>query len=117
MTPIQLVLIIVVVLIFIRTIIKLKKKELNTLSFVLWSLFWFCVIGVVIYPNTTVFIANMLGVGRGADVVLYFAIALLFYLVFHVFIKLYKIERDITVITRTIALSEKIKNKTNDIKS
>ncbi len=111
--PIQLILVIIASFVFIRTLIRWKKKELDTVSFVLWSLFWFGVIAVVLYPRTASFMANILGVGRGADVIIYFAVALLFYLIFRIFIKLYKIEKDITTIVRSIALAEKQKDKTD----
>jgi len=111
LTPIQLILVIITILIIARTIFKWKKKELDTVNLVLWLFFWFCVIVAVLYPPVTTVVANFLGVGRGADAVIYFAFALLFYLIFRVSIRLYKIERDITKIVSRISLGEKRKDE------
>jgi hypothetical protein len=57
------------------------------------------------FDNITTQIANLVGVGRGADLLMYFwvvatlAILLLFYL------KMVQLQRKITILTRQIALS------------
>lgn len=84
-----------------------KRKEglLGPKGIIFWIFFWFAVIIVVSWPNSVAKIADFFGIGRGADIVLYISIAVLFYIVFKLHIKLESIGRDITKITREVALS------------
>jgi hypothetical protein len=59
---------------------------------------------VVLRPETATFLARSLGVGRGADVVIYLSVAALFYLQFRLFGRLEDHERQITALTRELAL-------------
>jgi hypothetical protein len=55
-------------------------------------------------PESTSYLANILGVGRGADLIIYLSVIVIFYLLFRVFIRLNKIDSEITKITRKDAL-------------
>ena len=89
---------------------KYKRKEITAREFIFWLSFWALVLTAVIYPKSTDEIAKIVGVGRGADLLVYISIFVLFFVIFKIFVKLEKIERDITKIIRKIALDEK-KNK------
>lgn len=69
-----------------------------------WIIFWVLGIIVVVLPESINRLADLLGVGRGADVILYLAIILLFFLVFKLFTRLVKIEKSIVKIVRALAL-------------
>lgn len=58
------------------------------------------------YPNTASFIANIVGIGRGADLVVYLAIVLLFVLVFQLHVSHVRLERELTKIVREDALKD-----------
>lgn len=61
-------------------------------------------VGAVIYPEATTWIANRLGVGRGVDLAFYVAFLLLFFLA-SVFYSRYKeLQRSMTIIVREIAI-------------
>ena len=83
----------------IISLIKTKKY--------LWSIFWLVGGAIVWWPNLTNIIATNLGIGRGADLIFYISIILLFYLIFKIYIKIEKIERNITKLTRKDALDNK----------
>ena len=65
------------------------------------------VVVLVFLPNTTQILADILGVGRGADLVVYLAIMALFYLQFKLFVKIESVEQEISTLVRKIALDEK----------
>lgn len=73
----------------------------------MWSLFWVVVVVLVWQPSLTDRIAALLRVGRGADVISYLSLILIFYLIFKVFIKLERIDQDITSLVRSMAIIEK----------
>jgi len=86
-----------------------RRKEglLGPKGTIFWILFWLAVIIVVLWPDTVAQIANVFGIGRGADFVIYSAFVLLFYLVFKLHTKIESIGRDVTKVVRKNALKEK----------
>jgi len=85
---------------------RFKEKALGTLSLLFWCFFWLIVAYVVWVPQFATEVANYLGVGRGADLVLYISAATLFYAVFRLTVRIEKIERDITKIVKKIAIED-----------
>lgn len=93
-----------VLLVISRTILSFKKKKISFGNLLFWLGLWTSILIVVLLPKTTNFLAKMFGVWRGTDVAVYLSILLIFYLIFRIFVKLEKIESDITTIVRKIAL-------------
>jgi hypothetical protein len=103
---IQYFLILVILVILYRTFGRWRQGSLDFKAFIFWLCFWVLAGMVVIRPESTNFIANMLGVGRGADMVVYLSIIFIFYLIFQITIKTEKIERNITKIVREMAIKQ-----------
>lgn len=104
---IQILLVVFLIFAVSRVLMQLKSGNLTASSFIFWSaLFLIAIIGVV-NPELTTKIANMLGIGRGADVIIYISIVLLFYLVFRLSITIEDLRHEITKLVREIALKEK----------
>lgn len=64
-------------------------------------------IALVWQPSLTDRIAGVLKVGRGADAIFYLSLIAIFYLIFKIFIKLERIDQDITSLVRSMAIVEK----------
>jgi len=95
----------------IINVIKRKKDGvLGIKSSIFWIVFWLLAVFVVLRPESTTVLANALGIGRGADFILYIAIVVIFYLIFRLHIKIEALNRDITKVVRKDALD----NKSND---
>jgi hypothetical protein len=103
---IQLILIFVILLIIIKLFGEFRKGQINFQALVAWLVVWLAAILAITYPRLTVVVANRLGVGRGVDLVVYFSIIIIFYLLFRLLLRLEKIEREITKIIRELALWE-----------
>jgi len=71
-------------------------------------LFWFGIFTLatfgVIDPNFTTYIANLMGIGRGSDIVIYVSIMMLFYLIFRINVYIENIRHDITKLVREIGM-------------
>ena len=106
MTAIQILLVCFSLFAFSRALLRFRRGDLPLFHLVLWFVFWAGVVVVALRPETTSALASMLGVGRGADVVVYLALALLFYLVFRMFGKIEDLERQITRVVRAAALEK-----------
>lgn len=108
---IQLILSLFLLFAIAKVAMRYRDRVISLQEFILWTIFWLLVGLVVIFPEITSLVANLVGVGRGVDLVIYLAVLILFYLVFRILVRLDKIEKDITKIVRQNAL-----NKTTDKK-
>ncbi len=106
MTAIQVVLLCVAVFALSRAVLRFRRGGLPLPHLALWLLFWGGVIVIALLPETASTLARLLGVGRGADVVVYLALVLLFLLLFRTFGRIEDLERQITRIVRAAALKE-----------
>lgn len=90
----------------LKVIRKYREKNINLKEVLLWLVIWM-VVGIVFWlPQATSFLANILGIGRGADLVIYISIIFLFYLLFKIFLILDRQQQEITKIIRHLALNE-----------
>lgn len=109
MIAIQLFLVLFFALALLKVIVRFKEGEMNFLNALVWFLFWLLAAMVVLYPRLAVGLAKFLGVGRGVDAVIYLAMAGLFFLVFRLWIRLEKIEKNLTSLVRQDTLENKNK--------
>lgn len=103
MTPIQIILLIIIAVIIAKTFGKYRRRSITVREFFLWAIFWSCSAIFVIFPNITQKAANLVGIGRGVDLIIYLALLILFSALFYLIIRVERIERDITKIARKLA--------------
>lgn len=111
LSVIQIVLILFAVFALTKTVQRFRAHEMNLAQLLPWLIFWTGVVVIVLRPDTTSRLADILGVGRGADVIVYLALALMFYLQFRLFAKIEETERQITKLVRKEALQDLEKEK------
>jgi hypothetical protein len=58
----------------------------------------------VIFPDITQDAANVVGVGRGADLVMYIAIVAVMFVLLHYYTKFVELQRQVTELTRELAI-------------
>ena len=103
-----------------RVILRWRKKEISNKEFLGWLLFWLVIGMAVLFLKYIDQWVEQLGFSAsGIEVLLYLAVAFLFYLIFRIYVRLDKMESDVTKIVREIALTtEKHKNiKTEKLKN
>lgn len=89
-----------------RAFLRLRDREISIREFLMWGIIWLGVIIVALLPGTTIFFAELAGIGRGADLLLYISIILIFYLVFRLYVRFEHLEQDLTKLVREIALEK-----------
>jgi len=104
---IQVVGIVIALFSLLIVLIRFRKKQISLREFTLWGVFWIILSVFIVYPELMSRIANLFGVQRGVDVISYFALILLFYLMFKINVRMEKIEQDITKIVKEEALKKK----------
>jgi len=95
-TAIQILLLAFVIFAISRVYLRLKEKVISTRVAIFWFLIWMAAL-----------------VGRGVDIIVYISLALLFYLVFRIYVMIEDLRHQITYLVREIALSGSSKNRKN----
>ncbi len=104
----QVIALIIIAFFLARLFWQKQKKQISANEFIFWLIFWLLAAGAVILLKWIDRAVASLGfTGTGIEVLLYLGIALLFYLVFKLRLRLEKIERDITKIIRAISIYDK----------
>jgi hypothetical protein len=106
MTVIQIVLTLFAAFGLWAAVSRFRKGNMGLKQLVLWAVLWAAIVAVVLKPELASEAARRLGVGRGADVVVYLSIVALFYLQFRQFARMEDQERQITKLARELALKD-----------
>ena len=102
---IQIILIAIIVIMLIRLIFKMKSREINAGYFTIWLFIWLLAIALIGFPAIASYLADRVGVGRGVDLIIYVSIIVIFYLQFKLLMRIEKMEKDITKLTRHLAIN------------
>src|SRR5262245_39971887 len=94
--PIQILLSVILGFALLTTWKRVRDRAIGFVEAILWSMVWIGAGLVVLLPEWTSRLAHWLGVGRGADLILYAAIITLFLLAFKTFMSVDRIERELT---------------------
>jgi hypothetical protein len=84
-----------------RVILRFRDKAIGYGEFLFWSGIWTLILLVVFQPNIADRAALFFGVQRGTDIMFFSSITLIFYLLFRLYVKLDKLDRDITQLTES----------------
>ena len=109
MLLLQILLAIIIGLIIIRLFLELKKNEISLLTFSIWLVFWLGALAISLFPNLSSILARLLGIGRGADLIIYFSLILIFYFIFSFEVRVRGIDQKIDQVVRALSLAEKDK--------
>lgn len=104
MIYLQVLVTIFIVFILYKLFKQKQSSKISLFAFIVWLLLWLAVLVVFWQPDTTSYIAAWLGIGRGADLAVYVSIVAIFYLLFRIFVRLNKIETQITKVVRDDAI-------------
>lgn len=109
--PIQILLFVFVLFAASRAVLQFKSGTIRFGALTFWLLIWIVALIAIFYPEETTRFAQIMGIGRGVDVVVYASIAILFYLVFRLHVYLENIRTEISRLIREVAIKEVKKGK------
>ncbi|MDD4351682.1 MAG: DUF2304 domain-containing protein [Candidatus Gracilibacteria bacterium] len=90
---------------------RYQRREQTLREFILWVLVWLGLSLISIFPHEVIkFIEKVTGIKSGINALLFFAIVVLLYAVLRLFIRLERVEQDVTKIVRKDALDRFRKN-------
>ena len=104
MRPAQSLLLAFVLAALAKVLHSYKQRRMAPLDFLFWGLVWIGTASMIIFPDATSFLAHFLGIGRGADLIMYLSLLISSYLIFRLHLALARLEQAITELVRAIAL-------------
>jgi hypothetical protein len=104
--PIQILLILFVLFALSRAYLRFREGKIRPLEFVFWLVVWIAAIVAIAAPRTVGYVSSAFGIGRPADLILYVAVILLFYLIFRVYVAIEGMQEDITKVVREVAIKK-----------
>jgi hypothetical protein len=78
-----------------------------------WMAVWAVGAASIIWPHATAVIAHRLGIGRGADLLLYVSVLVMFVAFFYVYTRFRRLDRQITLLVRRLAIQNAAPALTN----
>ena len=106
MKPIQFFLLAFILFALVKGILKYRYREMRTFQLLFWLVVWVGAAIIVSHPDTSIFLAELVGIGRGADLIIYVSFVIAFYLIFRIHLTLNRVEEEITQIVRSMALKQ-----------
>jgi hypothetical protein len=104
----QLVALIVILFFIFRLVFLKKNKKIAAGEFIFWLVFWFLAAVSVLFLKSLDRLVAGLGFSASAiNILVYIAVVVLFYFNFRLRLKVEKMDKDITKLTRALALDEK----------
>lgn len=100
----------IILILIWRAIARYRKKDITRQEFFYWLVFWLVIsLAVIFLKQIDAWVESLGFEAKGLDVLVYAAVVFLFYLIFRIYIRIEKLEKNITKVVRRIALDEKEK--------
>lgn len=109
--PYQIIIIIFAVFALSRVILQRKNKNFSFNEYIFWSGIWIALILVSFSNPLLTKIAEIIGLSRGVDILIYGSITILLYMVYRLYAKIDKQQQEITKLVTKIALQNSNKKK------
>jgi small membrane protein len=102
----------IIIIIFVFRLFVLKKRDkVSANEFIFWLVFWFLAgLGIIFVKDLDRLAAAFGFSASGIQIILYAAVAVLFYMNFRLRLKVEKMDKGITSVVRKMAINESEKN-------
>ncbi len=105
MNPFQILALGVVALLFLLSAVLFVKGWATRRDAILWMLLWIAAGVAIVWPGVTKIVANALGIGRGADLLLYCTFVAMMVGFLMVYARLRRLRRELTLLVRHLAIT------------
>jgi hypothetical protein len=89
-----------------RVVLRWRDRSLLPRELIFWVFVFGGILTVLLVPALSGRLARFFGITRGADLVVYGSVVLLYYLVFRMYVSLENITYKLTLLVREIALAQ-----------
>ena len=106
MTPFQIAALSVVGILAILTLLALARGWATRRETAMWTCVWIAAAVTLVWPELTKKIAKAVGIGRGADLLLYCAVVVMMIGFLMTYVRLRRLRRDMTLLVRHLAIRD-----------
>ncbi|GAG38143.1 unnamed protein product [marine sediment metagenome] len=106
MSLFQILLLALAACLFTGSLVATIKGWLTRREGLVWTLVWLTAGVTVAWPGVTAIVARALGIGRGADLVLYCSVIVMIVGFLMIYSRLRAVRRDLTLLVRRLAVTE-----------
>ena len=108
MSGFQIVVLILLALLFVGNVTVVIRGQVSRRAGLPWAAVWLVAAGAVIWPGSTRLIARVLGIGRGADLVLYCFVLVALIGFYMTYVRLRRLNADLTQLVRHLAIQNAV---------
>jgi small membrane protein len=94
----------ITIVLFVWSLFQLVSGRQSRMIALLGCIIWLAASIAILWPNLTIQVAGILGIGRGADLVLYILAITYLISMFYIYQRFQRMEANVTELTRHIAL-------------
>lgn len=87
-----------------QTLRGLLRSQIRKRVAALWLSLWLGTASALLWPKLTVVVAKRMGIGRGADLVLYISVVLMLVGFFYIYTRFRRLDRQLTQLVRSLAV-------------
>ena len=106
MSLFQILVLVLAACLFVGSFVALARGWLTRRECFVWAAVWLAAGVTVAWPQVTRIIARALGIGRGADLVLYCSVIVMIAGLMMMYARLRAVRRDLTLLVRRLAIAE-----------
>ena len=97
----------IVITALVKAFVRMKQNQISVRRFMAWTVLWLVALILGMAPNRiSSVLAEYFDIGRGADLFFFFGILFLIYLVFNLYTRMDRMQREMTVLVRELALRD-----------
>ncbi|MGD2109897.1 MAG: DUF2304 domain-containing protein [Phycisphaerae bacterium] len=104
----------IIALLLIYSVISVLRGRATRKEGFLWVLVWLATGVAIAWPGITQKLAHLLGIRRGADLVLYCAVVVMLIGFLVVYVRMRHLQREITLLVRHVAIRDAGRNSPTD---
>ena len=94
-----------------RAFLRYKDNVITIFELIFWTFIWLGVVIIAFIPEVTFIFSRIAGIQRGIDAIIYISIVFLFYMLFRAYVKMEKMEQNMTEMVRQVALMDNNRKK------
>lgn len=102
----QILALVVVGVLFLVSVTAVLRGSVARRDGILWTLVWLAAGVTIVRPGITRVVAKALGIGRGADLLLYCSVVVMMIGFLMTYSRLRRVQRELTLVVRHIAMRE-----------
>jgi len=106
MSPFQIAALLFLAVVFVATVAAAVKGAVARRDGFIWAVIWIIAAVAIAFPELTTLVANALGIGRGANLVLYCSVVLMLVGFLMVYARLRRLRHEVTLLVRRLAIRD-----------